>query len=59
MDRKKPVTVTTTKTRAFASPGEARMYAHALASHGQISKPELRGVERTTRAAEHSSGKKR
>ena len=60
MDRKnKPVTVATTKTRTFASPEEARMYARELAKHGQISSAELRGVERTTRSAEHSSGKKR
>ena len=60
MDSKnKPVTVATTKTRTFANPEEARRYAHALANHGQISNAELRGVERTTRAAEKSSGKKR
>jgi hypothetical protein len=52
-------TVETTKTRSFANPQEAQKYARALADHGQISKPELRGVERSVRSAEKSHPSKK
>jgi hypothetical protein len=52
MSKDKNFTVETTKTRTFANPQEAAKYARALASHGQISKSELKGVERSVRNAE-------
>lgn len=52
MSTNKKLTVETTKTRTFANGQEARAYARALASHGQISRPELRSVERATQNAE-------
>lgn len=52
MSKDKHFTISTTKTRTFASAQEAQMYARALASHGQISNSELKGVERSVRNSE-------
>lgn len=57
--RKHKATITTTKERTFNTPQAAVSYARKLEAKGEISKAELRGVERRVSAAKSSSSKKR